>query len=361
MDRYIASELAMPFLFGIGAFSMIGLVVGSLFDLVQKVTESELPLLTALHVFSLQVPNFVVLSFPMSTLLTTLIGYSRLSGDSEIVALRASGVSIYRLVLPAIALSVLVTGITFLFNESVVPVSNYRASSLMDQALKQNKPAFQEKNIFYREFANQELSRLFYARRFDGQRMQNVMLLDFSAKRLGQIVAAKSAVWSAAENHWNFFNGTIYVVAIDGSYRNVLSFERHPLQLSRVPLELATQNRKPEQMNISEAQDYLNLLEQTGDQRQIRQQRLQVQEKYALPSICVIFGLVGTALGIRPQRTSTITGFGISIVIIFSYYLLAFVSSSLGTAGVVSPVMAAWLPTLAGATVGGLLLQRVAR
>lgn len=361
MDRYVAMELAIPFLFGVCAFSGVGLAIGTLFDLVQKVTESGLPLLSALQVFLLQMPNFVVLAFPMSTLLATLIAYGRLSGDSEITALRGCGVSIHRLVLPAVVLSLVVTGTTFLFNELVVPTTNYQASAILDHALDQNRPSFQDKNIFYREFTGDELSRVFYARRFDGQRMQGLMVLDFTTGSLRQILAAEQATWSNTQHLWNFFNGTIYGVANDGSYQSILNFERHFLELSRIPLDLAIENRQSEQMNIAEAQQYLKLLKQSGDQREIRKLRLRIQEKYALPPVCIVFGLVGATLGTRPQRASPVTGFGISVVIIFSYYLLAFISSSLGEAGIFSPFVAAWLPTVIGLGTGGLLLLRSPR
>ena len=96
MDRYIASELLGPFLFGVGAFSSVGVAVGILFDLVRKIVETGLPIAIASQVFLLNLPAFIVLAFPMSTLLSALMTYSRLSSDSELIALRSSGVSIYK-------------------------------------------------------------------------------------------------------------------------------------------------------------------------------------------------------------------------------------------------------------------------
>jgi len=147
MDRYIAAQLLMPFLFGVGAFSSIAVSVGAVFDLVRKVVESGLPIAIALNVFLLKLPYFIVLAFPMSTLLTTLMTYSRLSSDSELIALRGCGVSIYRLVLPAVILSFIVTGITFLFNEQIVPAANYQATLTLERALQEEKPVFQDRNI----------------------------------------------------------------------------------------------------------------------------------------------------------------------------------------------------------------------
>src|SRR5919199_802418 len=116
MDRYIASELIPPFLFGVGAFSSVGVAIGTLFDLMRRITESGLPLSIAFQVLLLQMPQFISYAFPMSTLLAALMTYSRLSSDSELIAMRSCGVSIYRMVVPAVVLSLVVTGITFIFN-----------------------------------------------------------------------------------------------------------------------------------------------------------------------------------------------------------------------------------------------------
>lgn len=363
MDRYIATELVMPFLFGVGAFSGLAIAVGNLFELVQRVTASELSLSVAMQVFFLRMPSFIVLSFPMSVLLATLMAYSRLSGDSEMIALRGCGVSIYRLVLPAVVLSLVVTGVFFGFNEAVVPTSNYQASAILDRALNQDQDqsTSQTENVFYRGFSDEKLTRIFYARRFDGQRMQDLTVLNFAQEGLNQIVVAKSAQWSNTQNAWEFFNGTIYDIAPPNSYRTVSKFEHQQLQLPRAPLDLATQDRKSDEMNIAQAQGYLQLLRQSADEKRIRRLKVRIQQKYALPSVCIVFGLVGATLGMRPQRTSTSTGLGISVLIIFGYYLLSFLSGALGEANVFSPFMAAWLPTILGLAIGGFLLSRASR
>ncbi len=149
MDRYIASELLAPFLFGVGAFSSVGVAVGILFDLVRKIVETGLPIAIASQVFLLNLPAFIVLAFPMSTLLSALMTYSRLASDSELIALRSSGVSIYRLVLPAVVLSFVVTGITFFFNEQLVPIANYQATQTLQSALKQDKTNLARAKIFF--------------------------------------------------------------------------------------------------------------------------------------------------------------------------------------------------------------------
>jgi lipopolysaccharide export system permease protein len=328
MDRYIATELILPFLFGVGAFSSLGVSVDALFDLIRRVTESGLSMTIATQVFLLKFPQFVVYSFPMSTLLANLMAYSRLSSDSELTALKACGVSVYRMMVPALALCLAITGLTFAFNEMIVPSANYQATLTLERALNEEQPSFQENNILYQEYKKveqpngesvDELSRLFYAKRFDGQKMQGLTILDFSQEGLNQIVSAKSAAWNGDQNTWDFADGTIYVVSADGSFRNIVTFTNQQLQLPREPLDLASKRRDYDEMNIAESQEYLQLLEKGGSEDKIQKLKVRIQQKYALPFVCVSFGLVGAALGAKlSRRTGRATGFAISIIIIFA-------------------------------------------
>ncbi|WP_017721301.1 LptF/LptG family permease [Kamptonema formosum] len=370
MDRYIISELLPPFFFGVGVFSSLGVAIGTMFDLVRRVTESGLPLTLAMKILLLKLPFFIVLAFPMSMLLCTLLTYSRMSSDSELIALRSCGVSVSRLVLPALVMGAVVTGITFVFNELVVPAANYEASVTLDRAVKKKTVSFQENNIIYPEFrrVRQEsgakediLVRLFYAEKFDGQRMKGLTILDRSQPDINQILVAESATWNPETNVWNFFNGTIYIVAPDGSYRNIMKFENQQLNLPRAPLDLASQKRDYDEMNIAESQEYLKLLRQSGKEKNIRKLIIRIQQKYSLPFACLAFGLVGAALGTKPQRTSKATGFGICVVLVFSYYLLMSIGDALGLSGVLSPVIAGWLPTLCGLGMGIVVLLRASQ
>lgn len=370
LDRYISRQLAGPFIFGVAAFSSILVSVGALFDLIRKMTELGLPLSIAARVFLLQMPEFVSLSFPMATLLSTLIVYSRLSSDSELIALRSVGISIYRLVVPAIVLSFLVSVMTFGFNEAIVPAAKYQASVTLEQALKQDKPKFDEKNIVYQQYrdvkqpdgsSQQSLDRIFYAQRFDGKQMKGLTVLDFSQEGLNQIVTADSAVWNINKSTWDFFNGTIYIVDPNGSYRNILKFEQQQIQLPRTPLDLATNKTDSAEMNIREVQQYIQLVRQSGDEKRVRQLEMRIQQKISFPFVCLVFGLTGATLGTRPKRGGKGTSFAISILIIFSYYLLSFVCDAFGRLEILTPIAAAWIPTVLGLGAGSWLLVRAAR
>jgi lipopolysaccharide export system permease protein len=368
MDRYISLEMIAPFLFGVGSFSSIALVIGSLFELVRLITDAGLGVLTAIQIFALQLPQFMMYSFPMSVLLGTLISYSRLSSDGETTALRSSGVSPYRLVVPAVVLSLLISGMTFLFSEVLVPSANWQAKTILRSALKQDNPQFKSKDIFYQQYGEvtqpngakeQSLIRSFYARRFDGRKMRGLTILDFSQGTLQQVLSAESARWLPDLNVWDLENGTTYLIGNDGSYRNILRFERQQLRLPRAPLDLANEQRNSAEMNITELSRYIELVRASGNYKEAKKLEVSLQQKYAFPFICVIFAMVGSPLGMRPQRTSAAKGFGLSILIIFGYYLLLFICGALGQVEILSAIAAAWLPNAIGLGAGLFLLSRV--
>lgn len=210
--------------------------------------------------------------------------------------------------------------------------------------------------------SGKELGRLFYARRFNGEEMQGLTILDFSQAGLEQVVSAETATWNFIDNVWTFFNGTIYAISPDGSFGHIVTFDRQDLNLPRTPLDLAARNKDDDEMNISETRQHLNqIVRKSGDERNIRVWELRLYQRYALPFVCIVFGIVGAAVGIRPQRTGKATSFGISVVIIFGYYLISFIADALGKVGTLDPMAAAWLAPVLGLAVGSLLVIQASK
>ncbi len=371
MDRYLFLEILGPFIFGVGIFSAVSVSIGVVFDLVRKVTESGLPMGIAVQVFLLKMPSFIVLALPMSMLLASLMAFSQLSASSELTALKSCGVSAYRFVVPAIVFSALVTGITFGFQEALVPAANTQSREALEAALESDRPAFQDSNILYQQFESVKrpdggrddvLRRMFYAQRYDGKQMYNLTIMDFASGQLNQIVSAKTGFWNEQVRKWDFRNGTIYLVAPDGSYKSTASFEEHQLNIPRTPLDLTRRRRDTTEMTIAEATEYLGIIRQGGNEKRARKLEVRIAQKYAFPFVCMVFGLLGAALGVVPnQRTSRATGFGISVLIIFCYYLLDFISGAMGIQGTLPPFLSAFLPILSGLVVGLFILRRAAR
>jgi lipopolysaccharide export system permease protein len=369
MDRYAIGELIPPFLFGVGAFSAIGIALGTVFELVRQLTDNDISLAIALKVLALQLPYYFSLSLPMSVLLATLLGYSRLSSDNEITALRSCGVSLVRLIMPAIALGLLLTAATFTLDQLVVPAAHYEATLTLERALN-DENTFLRDNIIYPEFKKvkrpngdraKTLIRLFYAEEFDGETMRGLTILDRSRPDFNQLILAESAQWNARDNIWDFANGIIYVIAPDGSYRNIIQFQHHQLSLPRNAIDFAKQDRDYIEMNLLQARERLEILRLSGDTRRIRKLEIRIQQKLALPFACVAFSLLGAVLGTKPQRTSRSTGFGICVLMIFSFYVLMSVGDALGLSGALPTWAAAWMPTMCALSVAMALLVRVTR
>jgi len=369
MDRYIFTELIPPLIFGMGLFTSLGVAIGTLFDLVRKVTESGLLLDVAIKILLLKMPEFLVLAFPMSILLAGLMAYSRLSSDSEIIALRSIGINVYRLIIPAIILSLLITGLTFFFNDYVSPIANNQATTILDEALKKDTNKFKQNNIIYPEYRKitkengekeSSLIRLFYAEEFDGKIMKDLTIIDRSQPNLTQIILAQSATWNIADNKWDFYNGSIYLLTPDGSYRNIITFQQQQLDLPQTPLKLGKKCKDYNEMTIRESYQCLDSLKDSEDEKKIRKLKVRIQEKFALPFICLVFGILGSALGISPQNRGKATSFGICVLVVFSYYLLAFLSSALGVSGTVSPLISAWSPNILGLGIAIILLIKSA-
>ena len=362
LDRYLLRALSLPFLLSVCAFLSISLTLGAVFDLLRRVSDQGLPLVTAFQIFGLQIPNFLILALPMAMLLSCLMVYNGLARTNEATAFRSLGVSAVRLALPGLVLGLWVTAATFTLSEFVAPAANLQASLLLNQALHQEKPSYKDKNIFYREFQDDLLSRVFYARRFNGSVMQDLTVLTFAKGVLTQILVTESAQWNPATEGWDLLKGTAYSLGADAlTYQNINTFVKTSLTLSRAPLDLATEMRRPDEMGITDTYRYWRLVKGTGDTKQTRQLDVRLQSKLSFPLICIVFALVGSAIGLMQRQRSSAKGFGLSLVIIFGYYTASFITRSLGEAGLLAPFLAAWTPTLVGFMVGGALLHQANR
>lgn len=368
IDQWLFRELVGPLIFGIAAFTAVSLSVGVVFELVRRIAESGLPVSAALQVLLLRLPGFLVLAFPMATLMATLLAYSRLSGSSELTALRSLGVRTWRIVLPALVLSLFMSLLTFSFNDWIVPKSNLLATNTLERALGKALTNERGDNILYSRFGRIEvaegetrraLTHLFYSRSFQRGEMTDVTLLDFSRPGQRQMLTAKRGQWNEKLSMWEFFDGRI--VSLDEKTGSTTSavFQTYLYPLSRDVLDVAKLPTDAGTMTVGQALRAERLLQQAGNQKEARRIRVRIQEKFAFPAICFVFGLIGSSLGVRPHaRTSRSQGFGISVLLIFAYYLMSFIFSSLGLTGALTPLLSAWLPVLIGLSAGVFLLRQ---
>jgi lipopolysaccharide export system permease protein len=338
---------------------------------VRRVAESGLPVLAAVRVLLLRLPSFLVLSFPMATLMATLLAYSRLSGSSELTALRSVGVSTRRMVLPALALAVVMSLLTFVFNDAIVPRANLAATNSLERALGKAIATEQSDNALYSRFTDVKLpngesvkwlTHIFHARQFRKGVMLDVTLLDFSRHGYRQMLTALTGKWNEQEGMWEFNKGRITNIDVATGTTTSASFDRYLYPFTRDPIEVAQLPTDASTMTVGQALTAERLLLEANNTKEARRLRVRIQEKFAFPAICLVFGLIGSSLGVRPNsRTSRSQGFGISVLLIFGYYLMSFIFSSLGITGTLMPFMAAWLPVVIGLAGGLWLLRQASR
>ena len=370
LDRWLIAELISPLLFAVAAFTVVSLSVGVMFELVRKIVESGLPVLIAVQVLLQRLPSFLVISFPMATLMATLLAYSRLSANSELTALRSVGVTATRMIVPALALALVMSSLTFVFNDVVVPRSNRSAEITLRRALGKSIATEKGDNIVYSRFGSIQqpdgstgkgLVQLFYANKFRDGTMTGVTVLDFSRVGFTQMLVAKSANWNEQEAKWEFLNGQILTLTPSGSTTSA-DFDRYLYPLSAAPIRIAKLPKDANNMTVAEALQAEKLLQNAGDVKEARRLQVRIQEKFTLPMACLVFGLIGASLGAKPNsRTSRSQGFGISVVLILVYYVLSFSFSSLGVKGTLPPLLAAWSPVLISLAGGGFLLRQASR
>lgn len=360
MDRYLFWQLLPPFGWGMGAFSAIGVSAAVLFDLLRQVSDARLPLAIALLILALQLPYFISLSIPMSVLLTCLLTFSRLQADGELMALQAAGLSAGRLVRTSVCFSLLASILMFVCAEGMVPASQYQAQQLLVQTVRAGNFELQNHHIVYEDYSSQqELRRLFYAQAAEGKTLWGLTVIDWTVPEGQQIMLADSATWNAANQIWTFKNGTIYSVSTHGANPYIVEFAEQQLQLPQPAVTATETEPNATTMTFAQAQQAFIQLRQQGNPLQRRALEIQIHRKVALPCTVLVFGLVGSSLGMSQRRLSASSGFGFSLIFVLVQYLLIFAADAWSRVGLLSPWWGAWLPNIIVGLLGVGLLVRL--
>lgn len=359
LDKFILGEVRAPFFFGIMVFSIILVAGGLLFKLADLIIERGVSLGVVARLFLYYMPRLVAFTIPMSCLLAALLGFSKLSANSELVALKSAGLSFQRIIRPVVIAAFFVSIASFLVNETIVPLSEKAAANvMMFEVLKQTPPVFKEK-IFMREESGGKLKRIIYINKMNTRTndMQGIVVNEFENGRMSSIISAESGEW--ADSGWWMDNGKVFEINKDGDVSLMFKFERQALMLVFNPDEIKQNIEDPDQMTIPMLFKAIRLYEgmgaDTGKLWMILHLRISV------PWACVILALVGAALGSRPQRSGSSVGLGLSVIIVFIYYVIMSFSKSLGESAYLPPIIAAWAANAIFLAVGCVLCARANR
>lgn len=359
LDKYIIKELLGPFIFGIAAFSSVFIGTSTLMRIAQYVTQYGASLSSVAKLFIYSLPSIVVLTFPMSMLLAALLAFGRLSGSSEITAMRSGGISFYRLSAPVFVIACLVSIFAVFFSETVVPQSNSAYSYIVRYEIQKNTAPKSQEHIIIKDVKGDILERLTYARKFEEETntMYAVSMQEFDNGTLVRVENAEKALWQ--DNHWTMMNGVIHDLTAEGNLERTMHFEQQIMPMAKAPSAISREQKKPDEMTIKELKQHIKVLQR--EYVNAKKYEMELQQRLAIPVASFVFALIGTPLGLQPNRSSSSIGFGISIIIIFVYYAIMTVFTALGQGGALPVVLAAWIPNIVGIIAGVLLVRKASR
>lgn len=342
LDKYILKSFMGPFLFGVFAFTSIFVGTGTLFRIAQYITEYGASVWSVTKIFFLALPSIVVLTFPMSTLLGTLMTFGKLSGNSEIIVMRAGGQKFLRLALPIYVLAFFIAIGTTIFNEYVVPPANHEYQRILREEIKREAMPKNQSNIVLKQLEDGEMKALLYAGKYnsDKKELSRVTIQEFKDGNVVRVEHAENATWDGSQ--WIMHNGTMFDIVKNSGVSHTMNFISQKMPLLLAPSEVSKRKLDEEEMTIRELRSEIKAFEVSG----ANSSRLQMElyKRFTIPFASFLFALVGACLGLQPQRSSSSRGFGISVLIIFCYYGIMTFSEALGNGGAMPPIVAVAIP-----------------
>jgi len=338
LDRYICRELILPFLFGIVAFASI-FVAADLVYLARVAVDVGAPFLRAVELALMKFPQILVYVLPMSALMGVILTVGRMSQNSELIAIESSGQSFWRTVRPIIGFGLAVTLFGLFVNDVMAPAAVTRYETLFQQMVRNKPVPVIKNNVILEEYQGGLLKTLIYAAKFDPttNTFTNVSYFTFVDGKPESTTEAEKMVWE--DKAWYLENGRTFYY--DDLRTTVMTFARNtqPLSIVYKPQDVVLVNKDPSQMGIRELRQRIKL---TSGQGNIRDLLIEYHQKISIPFASLIFVLLGATLAASSPRSGSAIGFGLSIAIVFVYYVLLTLSSVLGQGGHLPPALAAW-------------------
>lgn len=358
LDRYILKQLIDVFVLGVIVFTSIIFASETFTQLIKQISLYGIPFHIAIMMIVLNLPQVFVLTIPISTLFATVMTVNDLSLKSEITIFKACGISIERISRPIFCFALVMTLVSFLINELVVPIASVQSKSLAIYSLEQKHIPENKMNFTIKDIDKEgKLKRLFYAQWCKDKTLNNVTVVDISNPKNIQIVQAQKG--STSDYGWKFDDGVIYTISKDGKIFNTSLFEE-----SNVSFGIGDVNEMVKE-TTSEF-NFFKLMRHIKKQKNNLEKKVRLEyeinlfDKLALPATTFALALIGVPLAITPPRVRYNRGFLFSILIIFIYYVIRALSLNLGATGIIPPFLAAWLPVVSIALLGGLLFYKKA-
>lgn len=353
IDKYLLKEFLLPVLYCFDAFLML-FIVQDLLNNLGDFLQYHAKLLQIIQYYLIVLPEAFVMMLPMALLLAALFCLSNLGKNNELIAMRASGISVLRLAAPFLGVGCVATVVMFLVNESFVPRGKDRAEAFMTEL--RGKGSRETVNNFF--FKNIGEHRDWYARAFNTRTKQlvSVEVHQFHPDGTPRFdVFAPVAVWT--NSVWRFDDAALYDYTVPGDKVTRVAATNFPA-FNELPRQLALEGRKPEQLLTRELRRHIQTLQQTRRTHKLRDYQVALHYRYAFPVTCLIVIWLAIPLGMRVSKRGALLGVGVALVLVVAFYFLTNIALALGKGDHLPPALAAWLTNGIFAAVGAGLLLR---
>ena len=354
IDRYVIREVLWPFVIGLLVFTFM-LIIPFLIEYAESFISKGVPMLVVLRVMGTLLPSALALTIPMSLLLGLLVALGRLSGDREFVALQACGVSLFRLMRPVALLSVVAWAATSYVLLVAVPDANQQFREITFSVVAERAEGEVRPRVFFEDFPDVVV----YVREVSpsGGGWTDVFMADSRAGQSRSVYLARRGrvVIDRAKR-------TVEMVLEDGARHTADDAGRYEVfQFDSLLLSLNPETVFPRQgpplgareMSIAQLQERAAELEAEGIYP--HSELFEIQKKFSIPFACLVFGLIGLALGVSNRRDGKLASFVVGLGVIFIYYVALWMGQSLIRGHVIPPWVGAWAPNILLGALGGLL------
>lgn len=360
LDRYILLQVLEIFIMGIVIFTSIIFASDTFITLIKQITLYGIPFNIAMMIVLLNLPQVFVMAIPMSVLFSTVMTLNRLSLSSEITVMRACGIGINRIAKPIFIFAAAMSLLTFLINETIVPVTNSQSKTLAVWALGQKNIPNGKQNFTFKEIKQDEnghkvMKRLFFVQKCEDNTLKNVSVVDFSDPKTIQVVQSQTG--KTSPSGWQFNRGAAYTMNKDEKVLNTTWFDQSVVDFG-MDVKDAMSDEEATQYNVIALWKYIENNAKKHDAKTHSIFKIEFHNKFAFPFTTIVLVLLGVPLAITPPRVRYNRGFLFSILIIFLYYLLRALSLSFGENMAVSPFLAAWIPNFILIILGSILYYR---
>jgi lipopolysaccharide export system permease protein len=358
-NRYILKELLPPFLINVGFLLFIFLMTRIL-DITNYIVNYKVGLLTVLSMLLYSMPEFLQFVIPMSVMLAVLLTFMRMSGDNEIIALKASGFSIYQFLPPVVLFCLVGAMVTLLLTIYGIPWGNLSLRVLTTRAAASSFEIGLKERTFNDNFKDVML----YVSKINAgsKELQDVFIEDKRTKDMvSTIVSSRGKLLGDPENLYfrlRLWDGTINQVNIKEKSVNSIQFDTYDVRLDIKELMQGSDNREKSrsEMSLGEMRNVIK----TSEQKDITYKKLLMDyhKKFSIPLASVVLGLIAVALGIQQEVRKRSSGLAFGLALFLIYYIVLTIGIGFVKSGKMPPFLGIWTPNLVMGAIAVILIYR---